>query len=213
MKGERGGGEEGLGHSTKAVVADCSDNGLSSSEGLRGRREVQAFRALPPNTSPVSWENVGRVRVLEQGGNRRGERGTFPPAAYGFRQGAGTEQSTIWVSCSRPVTNSKQQFGWARLASRLQAPPAFRDPPFSLLSLSCSQVLPTSQPSPGCLSILLSFFPSDDMPSSATEPKVWLLFLLGAAQTGLGLFLPLLLSVPPPETDTDDRLGVDVSRQ
>lgn len=75
MKGERDGGEEGLGRSTEAVVADCSDNGLSSSEGLRGRREVQAFRALPPNTSPVSWESVGRVRVLEQGGNRRGGEG------------------------------------------------------------------------------------------------------------------------------------------
>lgn len=40
-------------HNTKAMVADCSDNGLSSSEGLRGRRGVQAFRALPPNTSLV----------------------------------------------------------------------------------------------------------------------------------------------------------------
>lgn len=65
MKGGREGGEEELGHSTEAVVADCSDNGLSSSEGLRGRREVQAFRALPPNTSLASWENVGRVRALE----------------------------------------------------------------------------------------------------------------------------------------------------
>lgn len=202
MKGERGGGEEGLGHSTKAVVADCRDNGLSSSEGLRGRREVQAFRALPPNTSPVRWESVGRGRVLEQGGNRRGERGTFQPAAYGFRQGAGTEQSTIWVSRPRPVPNNRQQFGWASTLawpSLHQAPPAFRHPPFSLLSLSCSQVLPSSQPSPGGLSILLSFFPSASMPSSATEPKVWLLFLLGAAQSGLWLFLPLLLSVPPQE--------------
>lgn len=108
MKGERDGGEEGLGRSTKAVVADCSDNGLSSSEGLRGRREVQAFGALPPNTSLVSWESVGRVRVLEQGGKRRGERGTFPPAAaYGFRQGAGTEQSTIWVSRSTPASQTQ----------------------------------------------------------------------------------------------------------
>lgn len=60
MKGERmgggcKGGEQGRDgtHNTKAMVADCRDNGLSSSEGLRGRREVQAFRALPPNTSPV----------------------------------------------------------------------------------------------------------------------------------------------------------------
>lgn len=107
LKGERDGGEEGLGHSTKAVVADCSDNGLSSSEGLRGRREVQAFRALPPNTSLVNWESVGRVCVLEQGGSRRGERGTFPPAAYGFRQGAGTEQSAIWVSRSTPASQTQ----------------------------------------------------------------------------------------------------------
>lgn len=49
----REGGRDGT-HNTKAMVADCSDNGLSSSEGLRGRREVQAFRALPPNTSLVS---------------------------------------------------------------------------------------------------------------------------------------------------------------
>lgn len=41
------------GDNTKAMVADCSDNGLSSSVGLRGRRGVQAFRALPPNTSLV----------------------------------------------------------------------------------------------------------------------------------------------------------------
>lgn len=59
-----GGWVAGVGHNTKAVVADCSDNGLSSSEGLRGRREVQAFGALPPNTSLVSWESVGRVRAL-----------------------------------------------------------------------------------------------------------------------------------------------------
>lgn len=53
-------------------MADCSDNGLSSSEGLRGRREVQAFRALPPNTSLVAWQSVGRVCVLEQGGGGGG---------------------------------------------------------------------------------------------------------------------------------------------
>lgn len=46
-------------HNTKAMVADCSDNGLSSSEGLRGRREVQAFGALPPNTSPVGCAGWG----------------------------------------------------------------------------------------------------------------------------------------------------------
>lgn len=89
-------------------MADCSDNGLSSSEGLRGRREVQAFGALPPNTSLVAWQSVGRVCVLEQGGDGggRGRGGTFPPAAYGFRQGAGTEQSTIWVSRPRPASQA-----------------------------------------------------------------------------------------------------------
>lgn len=52
-KRERG-EEKGVGGcNTKAMVADCSDNGLSSSVGLRGRRGVQAFRALPPNTSLV----------------------------------------------------------------------------------------------------------------------------------------------------------------
>lgn len=49
------------------------------------------------------------------------------------------------------------------------------------------------------------------MPGSATEPTGRLLFLIGAVQTGLGLFLPLSLSVPPLETDTDDRLGVDAA--
>lgn len=35
-KREKGGRERGGTHNTKAMVADCSDNGLSSSEGLRG---------------------------------------------------------------------------------------------------------------------------------------------------------------------------------
>lgn len=57
------------------MVADCSDNGLSSSEGLRGRGGgVQAFGALPPNTSLVGWGSVGRLRVCKRGG-REGERG------------------------------------------------------------------------------------------------------------------------------------------
>lgn len=62
--------EKGGGHNTKAMVADCSDNGLSSSEGLRGRRGVQAFRVLPPNTSLVGWR-VGGLRaclLLKLGG-------------------------------------------------------------------------------------------------------------------------------------------------
>lgn len=63
-RGKDGGEEGGEGervriHNTKAMVADCSDNGLSSSEGLRGRREVQAFGALPPNTSPVGCAGWG----------------------------------------------------------------------------------------------------------------------------------------------------------
>lgn len=71
-------------------MADCSDNGLSSFVGLRGRMGgVQALRALPPKTSLVGWGSVGMVTVcmlLKRGG--RGVGGTFPPAAYGFRQGA-----------------------------------------------------------------------------------------------------------------------------
>lgn len=45
-------------------MADCSDNGLSSFVGLRGRkRGVQAFGALPPKTSPASCKTVGIVTV------------------------------------------------------------------------------------------------------------------------------------------------------
>lgn len=70
----KGGGSEVEGRkgwdSTEAGVADCSDNGLSSSEGLRGRREVQAFRALPPNTSLVAWQSVEGVCVCVCAGTR-----------------------------------------------------------------------------------------------------------------------------------------------
>lgn len=109
------------------------------------------------------------------------------------------------VRCVSPLT-------WPSLQ---RAPRPFCRLPFSPLPLSCSQVLPSSQTNPGCLSVLLSFFPLVGMPSSATEPKVCLLFLIGAVQTGVGLFLPLplILSVPPlpGETDPDDRLGVDTA--
>lgn len=89
-------------------MADCRDNGLSSSEGLRGRGGfggrggLQAFRALPPNTSLVGWGSVRRVHALQARWEGRG--GTFPAAAYGLRQGAGTERSTIWAGNSRPAT-------------------------------------------------------------------------------------------------------------
>lgn len=50
----------------------------------------------------VCGEGLYALQVSEVGGEGVG--GTFPPAAYGFRQGAGTERSTIWVSHSRPAT-------------------------------------------------------------------------------------------------------------
>lgn len=149
---------------------------------------------------------------MKQGGKGRGDRSTFLPAAYGFRQGAGTEQSTIWVSHSTPVTqpqNTRSTFCClASLAANL--PQSRRQAPCSFCCLSISSV---SQLKPGSANLtdqsrglggflLCSFILLVCMPSSATEPKVCLLFLIGDVQAetvaATPLSLPLSVSLSPP---------------
>lgn len=87
---------------------------------------------------------VGVCMLLKRGG-REGERGTYPPAAYGFRQGAGTERSTIWVSHSRPATRPQSTGSTlcflvplaANLAQSLRQAPG----PFCCLSFSSLSVV------------------------------------------------------------------------
>lgn len=101
--------------------------------------------------------------------------GTFPPAAYGFRQRAGTERRTIWVSHSRPATE----------------PPSVPALPANLApgrSLGFGQILPGSEADPGdwvalcyalaslAVSLSLPFF---CLPGRATEPVVCVFFVIG----------------------------------
>lgn len=66
--------------------------------------------------------------------------GTFPPAAYGFRQRAGTERRTIWVSHSRPATEPPS------VPALSVALPANLAPG---RSLGFGQTLPSSEANPG----------------------------------------------------------------
>lgn len=115
------------GGDTKAMVADCSDNRLSSSVGLRSRKGVTSLQGFTSKHLPCDLGECG-------GGGWGG--GTFPPAAYGFRQRAGTERRTIWVSHSRPATE----------------PPSVPALPANLApgrSLGFGQILPGSEADPG----------------------------------------------------------------
>lgn len=147
------------------MVADCRDNRLSSSVGLRSRKGVTSLQGFTSKHLPCELGECG-------GGGWGG--GTFPPAAYGFRQRAGTERRAIWASHSRPAAE----------------PPSVPALPANLApgrSLGFGQILPSSEADPGTgwpsatlwprsPSLSLPFF---CLPGRAAEPVVCVFFVIG----------------------------------
>lgn len=120
-----------------------------------------------------------------------------------------TESWVPALSVCRSVSPSLWLLTCARVGARHQV--LFLP---SVFQLPLSQFWPTSQTNPGhwvavCSALAsLYLFLLVCLPSSATKPRVCLFFLTGDVRAESDAAALLFLSLPPPETDPDDRLGV-----